>query len=61
VTSIRAGRQLANEDVLRAFVDSVVALAEDPCRENLDWYLAASRAIDESRQAVDVNTNERSS
>lgn len=34
---------------LRDFVDAVVALSDDPGRDNLERYLTASRALDESR------------
>ena len=36
--------------VLREFIDSVQALADDPSPENLGFYLAASRALDDTRR-----------
>jgi len=36
---------------LQSFVEAVVALSDDPGPENLERYLAASRALDESRPA----------
>ena len=57
MTQLPAELRCSNE-ALREFVDSVRALAIDPCQENLEWYLAASRAIDEPR--LTPPTNERS-
>jgi hypothetical protein len=36
---------------LQSFVEAVVALSDNPGPENLERYLAASRALDESRPA----------
>jgi hypothetical protein len=38
--------------VMRRFVASVLALSEDASAQNLTTYLAASRALDESRRSI---------
>lgn len=37
--------------VLRQFADAVLAFSDEPGPENLERYLAASRALEESRRA----------
>jgi hypothetical protein len=43
-------RRIAEEGPadVRAFVEAVLALSDDPRRENIDRYLAASRALESS-------------
>jgi hypothetical protein len=41
----------AERRVLRQFVDAVVALSEDPEPANVERYLEASRALEESRRS----------
>jgi hypothetical protein len=51
----REGAQVLHEHLdrkpfaIRAFVDAVLALSDDPEPENVERYLVASRALEESR------------
>jgi hypothetical protein len=38
-------------DAMRQFIDAVLSLSEDPGPVNVERYLAASRALEESRPA----------
>jgi hypothetical protein len=46
-------RRIADEgpDDVRAFVEAVLALSDDPCAENIDRYLVASRALEDTRSS----------
>jgi hypothetical protein len=46
-------RRIADEgpDDVRAFVQAVLALSDDPCPENIKRYLVASRALEETRSS----------
>jgi hypothetical protein len=43
----------------RHFADAVLALSDDPGRDNLERYLAASRALEESRRAGQLRSRRR--
>jgi hypothetical protein len=44
-------RRIAEEapPEVRAFVEAVLALSDDPCQENINRYLVASRALEDTR------------
>ena len=44
-------RHVDTPSTLRVFVEAVLALSEDPAPSNVERYLLASRALDDSRLA----------
>jgi hypothetical protein len=54
-------RRPTPERAFRLFADAVAALADDPGPENLERYLAASRLLEEAKQASRQTAQARAS